>query len=72
MLLDADFDAVWGGEVAAELAGTADEGAVTFDFPAFDCGGVDGEAPYVAHEEYEEDEEGECVCEEDGEEVGEL
>lgn len=45
LVLDADFCAVGSVKLAAEDACAAEQGVVAFDFPAFDCGDVEGEAP---------------------------
>lgn len=72
LALDAHLRAVWGGEVAAEVAGAPEEGVVALDFPAFNCGGIDSETPYVAQEQDAEREEGDAVRGEGGEEMCEL
>ena len=45
LVLDSDFRAIRAVELAAEDACAAEQGVVAFDFPAFDCGDVEGEAP---------------------------
>ena len=46
LVFDADFCAVGTVELAAEDACPTEQCVMAFDFPAFDCGDVEGETPY--------------------------
>lgn len=56
LFLDPHLHAIWALEEPAKMAGAPDERLVALDFPTFDCGRIDHEAPYISDQENRQDE----------------